>query len=468
MKRWQPYLPALTVFCLALLMRLAYNLTVARGYVAGYDSQVYEKIALHLLQERCFCLAPHLPTAGRAPLWPAIIAGLYVLFGSQNFSARLFLCVIGAATCVLVYLWAQAIFGKRTAIAAGIIASLYPGLFLYDGWLYAESLYTFCLLALTYTLYLAQTTARRRWILVSGILLGLLSLTRPNGLIVLILVIFWTVIVAKARLISWRTALESAMLISVLTLGIVSPWTVRNFIVSRGQFIPVATGDGIVLLGAYNDMVLADTPFKGIWIRPSLVDPNLFRAYAACGATCEAQRDTAYKDRAARWVKGHSNTMPYLLSLHLKSMWTPATPEADLPMNQFPERTSAQIVMGMVAYLSIPVFLLAVIGLLLTWRLWRHLLFLYLVLALTIGQCLYFYGSSRFRAPIEPMLVLLATGALWWMAQKFNSRHLIHTTQQHALERPPSGIRRAPASTPSRCSVVMKEPAELLQHNRTS
>jgi len=37
----------------------------------------------------------------------------------------------------------------------------------------------------------------------------------------------------------------------------------------------------------------------------------------------------------------------------------------------------------------------------------RDLLFLYLVIALTIGQCLYFYGSSRFRAPIEPMLVLL-------------------------------------------------------------
>ena len=58
MKRLRPYLPALGIFCLALLVRLVYNLTVARNYVAGYDSQAYEKIAVHLLQEHCFCLDP--------------------------------------------------------------------------------------------------------------------------------------------------------------------------------------------------------------------------------------------------------------------------------------------------------------------------------------------------------------------------------------------------------------------------
>jgi hypothetical protein len=69
----------------------------------------------------------------------------------------------------------------------------------------------------------------------------------------------------------------------------------------------------------------------------------------------------------------------------------------------------------MVTYLSIPIFLLAAAGLLLTWRQWRHLLFLYLLIALTIGQCLSFYGSSRFRAPIEPILMLLVSGTFWWL-----------------------------------------------------
>ena len=420
MKSLRPYLPALGIFCLALLVRIVYNLTVARNYVAGYDSQAYEKIAVHLLQEHCFCLDPHSVTAGRAPVWPGVIAIIYALSGPRNFFVRLFLCFIGSGTCALVYLWAKDIFSRRIAFVAGIIAALYPGLFIYDGWLYSESLYTFLLLAFSYTLYLVQRTSKRRWMIASGVLLGLLSLTRPNGLIILVLVFLWALIAARAKIISWRTAWESMALIALLALAIVSPWTARNYVVSHHQFIPVATGDGIVLLGAYNDLVLSEkTPFKGLWTRPSLTSPQLVRAYGGCAATCEVQRDTAYKHQAAQWVQSHINDMPYLLSLHMLKMWTPATPEADLPMNQFPERTSSRIVAGMVEYLSIPVFILAASGLLLTWRKWRHLMFIYLILLLSIGQCLYFYGSSRFRAPIEPMLVLLGAGAMWWITQKF-------------------------------------------------
>jgi len=138
------------IFCLALLVRIVYNLTVARNYVAGYDSQAYEKIAVHMLQEHCFCLDPHSPTAGRAPVWPGVIAIIYALSGPRNFFVRLFLCFIGSGTCALVYLWAKGIFSKRIALVAGIIAALYPGLFIYDGWLYSESLYTFLLLAFSY------------------------------------------------------------------------------------------------------------------------------------------------------------------------------------------------------------------------------------------------------------------------------------------------------------------------------
>src|SRR2546421_501792 len=423
MKRLQPYLPALAIFCLALLVRVVYNLTVARNYVAGYDSQAYQRIALHLLQEHCFCLDPHISTAGRAPVWPGVIAIIYALLGPKNLFVRLFLCFIGSGTCVLVYLLAKDIFGKRIALVAGIIAVLYPGLFIYDGWLYSESLYTFLLTAFFYTLYRVQSTSKRRWMIVSGVVLGLLSLTRPNGLIIIGLVFLWAIIIAWGKVISWRTACESIVLISLLALAITFPWTARNYIVSHHQFIPVATGDGIVLLGAYNHMILDNnTPFKGIWIRPSLSSPQLSRNFGDCAAACEVLRDTAFKQQAAQWVQSHINDMPYLLSLHMLKMWTPATPEADLPMNQFPERTSSRIVVGMVEYLSIPVFILAASGLLLTWRKWRHLMFIYLILLLSIWQCLYFYGSSRFRAPIEPMLVLLGAGAMWWITQKFTDR----------------------------------------------
>jgi hypothetical protein len=40
------------------------------------------------------------------------------------------------------------------------------------------------------------------------------------------------------------------------------------------------------------------------------------------------------------------------------------------------------------------------------------------VILTTIGECLVFYGSPRFRAPIEPMLILLAVGTIWWLTHR--------------------------------------------------
>jgi uncharacterized membrane protein len=55
--------------------------------------------------------------------------------------------------------------------------------------------------------------------------------------------------------------------------------------------------------------------------------------------------------------------------------------------------------------------------LLVTWsRHKKQLIIVYFAIGLTITQNLIFYGSMRFRAPIEPLLVLSAGGALWWLA----------------------------------------------------
>lgn len=422
-KYLQASLPQLGIFGLALVVRVAYNLTVGKGYIASYDAAVYEKIGVHLLSEHCFCLNPMAPIVGRAPLWPGIIAAIYAVLGIQNIFVRLFLCCIGSGTCVLVSRFAGAIFDRRAGMVAGVLAALYPGLFLYDGWLYSESLYTFLLVAFTYTLYLTQQTARYRWMITGGVLLGLLSLTRPNGLIVLVFVFIWAIVAIRAKWLAWRTVLKSVVMIAALTLAIVVPWTVRNYFIF-GSFVPVATGDGIVLLGAYNPLILQNGPFRGLWIRPSLLYPAGTRTYRNCQVDCEVQQNSDYTHLAGQWVQSHLGEMPYLLGLHFRYMWTPSTPEADLPMNQFPGRLSSQLLMAMIPVSSYLIFALAALGLVLTWRKWPSLLFLYLLIALDIAQCLYFYGSSRFRAPIEPLLVVLASGTIWWLTQRRNIARL--------------------------------------------
>ncbi|GER91954.1 hypothetical protein KDW_61160 [Dictyobacter vulcani] len=73
------YGPAAGVFLLALLVRIAYNLVNARGYQPVYDAGIYEHIARNLLDYHCYCVHGQSVSVSRAPLWPWIIATLYLV-----------------------------------------------------------------------------------------------------------------------------------------------------------------------------------------------------------------------------------------------------------------------------------------------------------------------------------------------------------------------------------------------------
>ncbi len=413
MKRLRVYLPALSIFCLALLVRIIYNSTVARGYIPRYDAGYYNGLGQHLIDEHCFCVEAYKPTTGRAPFWPFIIAAIYTITGPKNFYARLFLCFLGAGTCVLTYLYAKDMFNRWIGWIASVIAACYPGLYIYDGWLYSESVYTFLLLAFAYSLFLLQSTAQVRWMIASGFALALAALTRPNGLILLAMLLVWAGIMLKTSILSWRVLLRSILSIVLITLCLIIPWTLRNYKEAH-TFIPVATGSGLVLAGVYNDTALTDTTSPGMWVPPDFIRPPVdYHGHNCCDYTGEAD-SIAY---ARHWIQTHLSSMPYMLGLHFTNMWRPYTSEDGLPVREFPQRTASKIVWAMMIITPLPIFLLAALGLLATWRRWRELCIIYLMLLFTIIQNTAFYGSSRFRAPIEPLLVILLGGALWWLTQ---------------------------------------------------
>jgi len=423
-------LPVLTIFVLAVSVRVMYNRVVANGYYPLHDSQTYQAIALNILHEHCYCYLPHLSTVDRAPLWPLAIAAIYAVLGEHDMMVRLFLSLVGAGTCVLIYYFVRDLFGSRIALIAGLAASVYPFLFIYDGWLYSESLYIFLLFAFCYALYRLQRTPSRSLMLISGILLGLVSLTRPNGLIILGLFIAWAMVLGIAKVQTWRILLQSVVLITLVTLVIILPWTIRNYVVTHA-LVPIATGDGKVLIGAYNNKI--DNPnsqdrqyyqqYLGTWLKPEEVAPQLVKQFPAnCSGACEVARDNVYKAAALQWIGSHLNKLPHVFVLHAAYLWQTTSSEADFPFNRFPDRIYSKLTIVLMELYTPLLFLLAAIGLIVTLRRWRELLFIYSMIALTFAQSVALYGFARFRAPIEPMLLVLAAGAVWWLATLFMKR----------------------------------------------
>ncbi len=421
------------VFALALVVRLVYNLTAARSYQPTYDAALYDFIARNLLNRHCYCLFSSHLTVARAPLWPWIMSLIYSLAGQNDFYARLFLCVLGSGTCLIVYRFARDLFGQRAAAVAGVIAATYTGLFLYDGWLYTESLYTFCVTGFTYALYRLQRAGspekpsperpsperpagsstwrgawqaigRRRWAILCGLCVGAASLTRPNGVVLLGVLVVWAAVMIWAQKRPWRDVVRNTLLSMAIAVVLVAPWTYRNYAVAHA-FIPVETGLGEVMIGAYNDIVtFGPLGERGYWRPPpgTMNHDNL---------RYTPETDRQYTVRALQWMGSHLEAVPYLWGLHLINMWWPYTYAHGLPIEEAPNRVSSYVVWGLIFLESIPVFVLAAVALVLTRRRWSQaLLPVYLMLAIAVLQNMVFYSTMRFRAPIEPLLVLLVSG----------------------------------------------------------
>src|SRR6185437_3347050 len=123
------------------------------------------------------------------------------LFGDHVANVRLLCCILGSGTCVLVYFFAKDLFGNRIALITGILASVYAGLFIWDGWVFCESLYIFCqTLFLLALLRLQRGSTWKTWSIVGGVALGAAALTRPNGVLLLVLLGLWAAILVVARI----------------------------------------------------------------------------------------------------------------------------------------------------------------------------------------------------------------------------------------------------------------------------
>jgi 4-amino-4-deoxy-L-arabinose transferase-like glycosyltransferase len=412
------------IFVLALAVRVEYNLSAARPYRPSYDAALYDMIARNLLNRHCYCLFGSHLTVSRAPLWPWIMNLIYSVTGQNDFFARLFYCVLGSGTCLIVYRFARDLFGQRAATVAGIIAAIYTGLFLYDGWLYTESLYTFLVTAFAYALYrmrspvapeggrargwrgVWQAVAHRRWAIACGVLTGAASLTRPNGVVLLGVMALWAAILIRAHREPWREAVRNVALASAIAVVIVAPWTYRNYVVAHA-FIPVETGLGEVLVGAYNDNVaFGPSAAQGYWRPPAgLMNHDNLRY------TPETDRE--YTMRALDWMRAHPLAVPYVWGMHLINMWWPYTYAHGFAIEQSPDRIASYVVWTLIFVESVPIFLLAALALFVTWRRWKwDLLPVYLLLGVVVLQNMALYSTMRFRAPIEPLLVLLVSGLM--------------------------------------------------------
>jgi hypothetical protein len=192
----------------------------------------------------------------RGPVYPALVA-----VAGSPMTVKLVQALLDTATCWFVWWLALTISGSRVAhgpLFAAWLWAVYPFAIWRVAFINKEVVLAFLLAGYVCVQVLALRQGKIWQWLAAGGLLGLVNLCKPTFLA-------WPLIILAFAFLHRVPLMRVGGLIAAMVL-IVAPWTLRNYRVSGGEFLPVATERGGVttFIGNYQ-------PTLGLWEGPGKV-----------------------------------------------------------------------------------------------------------------------------------------------------------------------------------------------------
>ena len=390
-----------------LAVRLLYALWVMHGTDVAGDGLEFHILANQLADGQGYIqpliVAPdHLATADKPPLYPLLLA-LPSWLGLDSIEAqRVASCLMGAVLVVAVGLLGRRVGGPRSGLIAAAIAAAYPPLVVLDGSLRSESLYVplvaFALLA-AHRLIDRPAAARAAAL---GALVGLAALTRSEAVLLYPLL----VLPAVALLAHGRRA-PAAVAAAVALALVLAPWVARNWITFDRPLL--STNAGSLAYGAN-----CDAAYRGELIGSWPCFPPL----RATESRDEADVSAELRRRGIDYARDHARRLPAVMGVRLLRTWDAwdPGPAARLEATIGDRDLGAQRA-GMALHLLL-VMPLAIGGAFVLRRRGQPLRLLLAPVAMVVIVSALGYGTTRFRAPADVALVVLAAVAIGTLADR--------------------------------------------------
>ena len=414
--------PLVLILVVALALRVGLVATTGE-YVPHADSIDYDRNAIFLAEYGRYLPStqaqPGSPSAFRPPAWPYLLAGVYEVTGARWTAGRLTAGVLGTLSVLLIYLVAEAAVGRAVARWAGWLAAVFPPMVFMSGSLGAESLFVFLMLvAVLATLRARAGPHLLRWAVVAGAACGVAALTRTNGLVLAVPVAVGLAAAAgfSLRRPSIKPLLAPALagLAMVLT---IAPWTIRNA-AAFGEFVPVSTQGGYSMAQVWNAEADSPGPARGA---PQFgpVEPYQHQA-----RTDEVELDRTLRELAVDYARDHPGYVIELAGLNLLRMFKLASHESfTYYWNLERDLTAPRRVLDSIGLAAVVLLvLLAFVG-----RRSRRSLgdapwWLWLFPALLLASTVFLFGNPRYRAQIDPFLVVVAAVALCSIRERYRKQ----------------------------------------------
>lgn len=286
------------------MVRIAYVALLRRHYRPDSDADSYFQIARALSEGRGFVQSMPFghdhPTAGRPPLYPALVAPLFDLFGVHVGVAQAFNVVAGACVAAIAAVAGARIAGRAAGVWSGLVVALYPPLIANDVTTLSET--TACLLLVVTVVALARGRT-----LAAGGAMGLVMLSRASAQWLLLAFAAWAM---------WRFGWRHAVRFAVVALLVVAPWVVRNAVQVGGPVL--VTTNGFNLSAQYSPEARADGEFVDAYNDPRFAAMRLQH-------TDEVAFDDALRERAVDALAADPDDVVRVVGSNL-TRWFELTP----------------------------------------------------------------------------------------------------------------------------------------------
>jgi 4-amino-4-deoxy-L-arabinose transferase-like glycosyltransferase len=275
--------PAALLVFLATLGVLAFSVTSRRqlGPLGGMTDE-WHPLAANLAVHGVLGMGEE-PWILRPPGYPAFVALLLKAAGPPPVStwawraqARPLVyaaqAVVMAAAAALLFAWLSGWLRPVLALEAALVFGLSPLTVAWVGMLHYTVLHLLGIVAAMWALQRAfLEPGRTRRMLLTGALVGLVTLVRPVTLVLPAFALLALLVRARG---AWRPALRATALLSLGMAVVILPWTARNYAVS-GRLVPVNLQAGVVAWAA-TEKALPWDPDHYLWFE---VGPELLRIH---------------------------------------------------------------------------------------------------------------------------------------------------------------------------------------------
>jgi hypothetical protein len=416
----------LSVFLLASSVRFAY--VVSR--------QTYRDTGRAELERSAVCLARTGtlgdaygegtgPTAHCAPLYPCVLAAIYVVLGPDTIAARLAqeIVAILLTSCAIALL---PLVGRRAGLhpGAGLCAAIFLALLPFNLWVETSGSWEqpACALVLIglflgfLKLHEKMWQSRSTLIGVAG-LLGVAALLSPSLLPaagLMMLAEWWVQAGARRRVCIGSLAMMAAVAVCM------TPWIVRNYC-TFGGFVPMRSNFGLELwLG--NNPEANGRSFPTAWDDPDSLNHHLHpfangEERAKVAALGELAYSKAKQRQALDWIAAHPSRFAALTLERVRLFWLPPSDlwSPSTGARQLRAATQGLLTLGLL------------VGL--TFAFVRRASARWLLLAAAVGPSLLYYVTHvnpRYSYPVLWVTALLCWDAVlrlaWWLAGHWIAR----------------------------------------------